>query len=248
MINIDTVYQKVLTIANKEQRGYITPQEFNLLADQAQMEIFEQYFYDLDQLQRIPGNNIKYSDRLTNVENKISHFKRYDVDMSSVTSSAGDIRFGENPYKGDIIYKIIAIRLRYAPGESLYVAEEVQVGGEQYLYARSPLATHTKKRPVYWKRLLDDKGLQLRIYPRVDENATVVMTYVRKPKKPNWSYIVVNDKALYDSNGVNFELHGSDESELVYKILTLAGIAIEKPILTQVGSSFQGAQIQQEKS
>jgi hypothetical protein len=95
MINIDTVYQKVLTIANKEQRGYITPQEFNLLADQAQMEIFEQYFYDLDQLQRIPGNNIKYSDRLTNVENKISHFKRYDVDMSSVTSSAGDIRFGE---------------------------------------------------------------------------------------------------------------------------------------------------------
>ena len=47
-INIDTIYQRVLAIANKEQRGYITPQEFNLFADQAQMEIFEQYFYDLD--------------------------------------------------------------------------------------------------------------------------------------------------------------------------------------------------------
>jgi len=44
-INIDKVYQKVLAIANKEQRGYITPQEFNLFADQAQMNIFEQYFF-----------------------------------------------------------------------------------------------------------------------------------------------------------------------------------------------------------
>ena len=31
-ISIDDVYQKVLAIANKEQRGYITPQEFNLFA------------------------------------------------------------------------------------------------------------------------------------------------------------------------------------------------------------------------
>ena len=43
-VNIDTVYQRVLAIANKEQRGYITPQEFNLLANQAQLVIFEQYF------------------------------------------------------------------------------------------------------------------------------------------------------------------------------------------------------------
>ena len=38
-VSIDKVYQKVLAFANKEQRGYITPQEFNLFADQAQMEI-----------------------------------------------------------------------------------------------------------------------------------------------------------------------------------------------------------------
>jgi hypothetical protein len=32
MINIDSVYQTVQALANKEQRGYITPQEFNLFA------------------------------------------------------------------------------------------------------------------------------------------------------------------------------------------------------------------------
>ena len=39
-VSIDTVYQRVLAIANKEQRGYLTPQEFNLLCNQAQMDIF----------------------------------------------------------------------------------------------------------------------------------------------------------------------------------------------------------------
>ena len=52
-VSVDTVYQRVLALANKEQRGYITPQEFNLLANQAKIQIFETYFYskNLKQLQ-----------------------------------------------------------------------------------------------------------------------------------------------------------------------------------------------------
>ena len=56
-VSIDTVYQKVLALANKEQRGYITPQDFNLFASQAQLEIFEQYFYDLNQARKVQGND-----------------------------------------------------------------------------------------------------------------------------------------------------------------------------------------------
>ena len=47
MVNIDTVYQKVLALANKEQRGYVTPQEFNLLANKAQLDIYGNYFHNL---------------------------------------------------------------------------------------------------------------------------------------------------------------------------------------------------------
>ena len=57
MVSIDRVYQRVLVLSNKEQRGYITPQEFNILANQAQMDIFEQYFYDLNQFKRLNGND-----------------------------------------------------------------------------------------------------------------------------------------------------------------------------------------------
>ena len=74
------------------------------------------------------------------------------------------------------------------------------------------------------------------------------MTYVKKPNTPNWGYIVVNDKALYNSStSVNFEVNQAEETELVYRILTLAGIAIQKPELTQSGASLASAQIQQEK-
>ena len=61
-VSIDTVYQRVLAILNKENRGYVTPQEFNLFANQAQLEIFEQYFFDLNQYSRLPKNDTEYSD------------------------------------------------------------------------------------------------------------------------------------------------------------------------------------------
>ena len=252
-VSIDTVYQRVLALANKEQRGYITPQEFNLFADHAQMEIFEQYFYDLDQFQRTPGNDITNSDRVTNVENKISYFKRYDDNISSITGNYGDVMLEDHD---EDIYKLIALRIRYKAGESLYIAEETQVGGEQFLYESSPLTGHSKKRPIYWKRMHLGRGISLRIYPRPQisdpydssVDGAVLISYIKTPVKPNWSYVVINDKPLYNStNAVDFELHASEETELVYRILALAGVAIEKPQLVQTAVGLGAGQIQQEK-
>jgi len=256
-VSIDRVYQKVLALANKEQRGYITPQEFNLFADHVQMEIFEQYFYDLDQFQRLPGNDISYSDTVTNIENKIGHFKRYDQNMSDETNINGDVFIEDNTgNSNESMYKLIAVRLRHKAGQLLYVAEETQVGGEFFLYESSPLVKHTEKRPVYWKRTHTGKGISIRIYPKPQisdpydpsVDGAVLISYIKKPTKPNWAYVVVNNKPLYNSSqAVNFELHASEETELVYRILALAGVAIEKPQLTQVAAGLQSAQIQQEK-
>ena len=82
MVRVDDVYQKVLAFANKEQRGYITPQEFNLFADQAQREIFEQYFYDLNQFSRVPGNSSEYSDIVDNINEKIAAFEAIGTSLS----------------------------------------------------------------------------------------------------------------------------------------------------------------------
>ena len=74
------------------------------------------------------------------------------------------------------------------------------------------------------------------------------ISYVKVPLTPNWNYVVVGDKALYDvTQSTNFELHPSEEPELIYRILALGGISIEKPQLTQIAAGLEQAKVQQEK-
>ena len=74
-INVNTVYNTVLSILNKEQRGYITPDEFNKLATQVQLEVFENYFEDMNQQLRVPQTTNEYANRQKNVDDCISIFK-----------------------------------------------------------------------------------------------------------------------------------------------------------------------------
>ena len=74
-INVNTVYQTVLLILNKEQRGYMTPVEFNKIGAQVQLEIFGKYFEDLNQQIRIPQTNTDYADRVVNLDEKLQIFK-----------------------------------------------------------------------------------------------------------------------------------------------------------------------------
>ena len=105
-VSIDTVYQRVLTLANKEQRGYITPQEFNLLANHAQMEIFEQYFADVAVNSKLPGNTEAYSDPLNILYEKIGIFEAVDgtntINDNSIYDGAGG--GGINKILPDYIY------------------------------------------------------------------------------------------------------------------------------------------------
>jgi hypothetical protein len=73
-INVDTVYRTVLLIINKEQRGYLTPDEFNKTATQVQLEMFNEYFEDLNQQLRVQENDSEYANRVKNLQEKIAIF------------------------------------------------------------------------------------------------------------------------------------------------------------------------------
>ena len=76
-VNVDIVYKTVLLILNKEQRGNLSPDEFNKVATQVQLEIFESYFDTVNQQLRRPDNDTEYGDRIKNVDQDISMFKEY---------------------------------------------------------------------------------------------------------------------------------------------------------------------------
>ncbi len=74
-INVDQVYKTVLLIINKEQRGYLTPNEFNKLATQVQLDIVDGYFETINQQMRVPQNDSEYGDRYKTVQEKLDKFK-----------------------------------------------------------------------------------------------------------------------------------------------------------------------------
>jgi hypothetical protein len=55
---INSVRNTVLSILNKNNYGYISPADFNLFAKQAQMDIFENYFYEYNR--QINKENARY--------------------------------------------------------------------------------------------------------------------------------------------------------------------------------------------
>lgn len=74
---INSVRNTVQAIANKNNYGYISPQDFNLYAQQAQMDMFEDYFYQYNswitkQNQRVSGTG--YADIVKNLVEVIDSF------------------------------------------------------------------------------------------------------------------------------------------------------------------------------
>jgi hypothetical protein len=225
MIRIDDVYQKVLAIANKEQRGYVTPQEFNLFSDQAQLDIFEQYIYDINQFERVKGNDTEYSDMLEHLNEKLSIFKH----LENLTYNIDHFILADDTYRiGSIIYKEIQVQ---------------EINDKEFIYLNSSLLLKpTEKNPIYIKR-----QNKIFLYPQ-NIQTDISCSFVKKPVKPRWNYVVVNGEALYNpTNSEDFQLHKSEENNLINKILQLAGITMNNEIY-QVASQEEIKDIQQEKS
>ena len=217
MVKIDDVYQKVLAFANKEQRGYITPQEFNLFANQAQKEIFEQYFYDLNQFSRAPGNSNEYSDIVDNINEKIAIF---ETTGTGLTLASDLYRLGTVSVNGNEIEEV-------QPNELLYMNN-------------SAISRPTNGRRVYVRR-----GNAIIVTP-ITTNPDYTYTKLPKKPTWGY-VVVGTKALYDNGTSVNFELHPAEETELVYKILKYAGLSTKRDDLTGGGQGLESSLTQQEK-
>ena len=223
-ISIDTVYQKVLAMANKEQRGYITPQEFNLFADKAQLEKFDSYFHDFKTTYHKPKTNMIHGDEMEMLEEKISYFE-----TTFSTTVGQDFNMVGLPSN---VYMIQSVT-RFG-----YPVEPVTQNEINYLQANTahPLLKPTTSRSVYVLK----SNTSLAIYPIPTVETDLSIIYYKKPITPKWGYVVVKNRALYNStSSVNFALHWSEEEWLVSRILQLAGVTIMKGEVVQIGAADQ---------
>jgi hypothetical protein len=242
MIIIDTIYQRVLALANKEQRGYITPLEFNLLANQAQDLIFEQYFYDLDQFKRRDTDETSFSDMQELIENKLALFTGIGMVTGGVQYPTSFPVIGGAP-----VYRTGRIFVLDAGTNMNYEAKHVEMNEiRNYLGSEFHMAG-LEKNPIYHKSNM--LGMDIEVYNHQGLVFTgVTCELITRPIKVEWGYDVINERALYNaSRSTNFQLHASEDTELVNKILGLAGIVINKPDLAQAGAALDNAKLSQEK-
>ena len=241
MVNIDTVYQKVLALANKEQRGYITPQEFNLLADKAQLDIFDSYFHDMKTAQHKPfKKQMEGSDEVEMLEEKRAHFRESQTFLTTAStttsplSSDNILTIPTNVYKIATMYLTTTGDITVSGNTSLSRPVEItRVNRKEWLYMnQNPLLQPTISRPVYLnsQNTTGAGTVDIEILPdTINVGASVIVDYWEVPTKPNWAYVVVGEKALYNVNqSTNFQLHPSEEETLVTRILELAGVIINR--------------------
>ena len=233
-VSVDTVYQRVLAILNKEQRGYLTPQEFNLFANQAQRDIFEQYFYDINQFGRMHGNDTEYSDMLNILNEKISEFEAEGA-VTGGTALPADL------------YRLGTIKVQYTDPitAATKIAEAERLTKGEYIYiAQSPLTAPTVSRPIYTR----DEN-QLKVYGPAQLTTAVTCNYIKIPTPAEWNYTMVLGVPQYNAGtSTNFQLHESEEPELVEKILELSGMLLKTPDVYQYANSEETERIQQEKA
>lgn len=241
-INVNSVYRVVLAVLNKEQRGYLTPDQFNRLGKQAQLDLFEKSFYDYNRhltKRNIQGVNSEYGDIADNIEEKIDIFAKSAT--LTLANNATTVAAPADHYR----------TIQITTSDRLTEIEKVKKSEYIYMNA-SKLIAPSASYPVYYF----DNGV-FNILPAAITNPT--LDYIRKPADPIWGYTLGNsgqyiyDNSIYDSvtnttGSMDFELHPSDETDLVIKILALAGVIVKDPAVIQVAQQQETNNITLENS
>jgi hypothetical protein len=215
-VNVDTVYKTVLLILNKEQRGYMTPDEFNKIGTQVQIEIYLKYFEDLNQLIRIPQTDLDYADRVDVLDEKMAVFKRNgnaNYSINGFTAPADTQELGSVIYNNSEMQRVQR--------------------NEFYNLYRSKLTKPSTTYPIY----LYENGY-IKVFPETITSG-VSINYLKFPTPVVWGFTVSSNLGNYvysSALSTNFELHQSEQTELVIRILEYAGIIIRDPQVIQIAA------------
>lgn len=216
MVSINDVRETVLAICNKNNYGYISPDDFNLYAKQAQLEIFNEYMSKYNYYTNLENNHTSGSDLADLAESARESIEVF-INGTTLTFSL---------VSGD--YAIFA-----APADWYHINvltyNNVEISKESRLnitrLLNSNLTAPSETYPVYAM----GSSNSIAIVPNtIQSNVSAI--YVRYPVDPRWDYVnLTNGEPMYNAAGsVDFEVAEDDEPTLVSKILEKAGLSIRE--------------------
>lgn len=227
-------------LLNKDNRGYLTPSEYDYFAKQAQLEIFEGYFDDYSRAiaaQNARKKALSYGDSPMHIQNKIDIFTKSRTleytDVGAVSVGGVDDYFS---LPSDF-YKLINITYGGR------VVQEVQKHKFDML-VDSNLTAPSTTYPIYKREAekLFVRPTSINYTGTTPQGAEtpLIMNYIRKPADPHWGYNTINGDPVYNSDSsTDFEIPSSDETELVYKICLMAGLNIREAEIVQAMQALE---------
>ena len=225
---IDTVYQLLKTIVNKELRGLITPAEFNLIAKQVQDNIFRGYFEDANR-DKIRENRGLTSKNFAN----LSLFQRQRIEQFQASAT---LSFNGTTLNFDLPSDMYFIKDHGISFDNNVVDE---VESSDITFLNSSLSAPSETFPVY-----ERNASSVTIVPSSIITG-VTCKYLRVPANPKWTYIIVSGTELFDNSAVDFqdfELHDSEFPNIVIRMLSYFGINIRETIVTQYAEALKEKQ------
>jgi hypothetical protein len=225
MASVSRVYSALKDLANKDQRGFITPAIFNNFAQVAQMSIFNKLFTDFEQGKIARIKNIDPSadkSKIKRVEEDLAYFSKTAVisQANSVFAKPADLaRIISATSSGSILLNQstrINIPFVYDQAKVDYIMlSELSKPTEVF-----PIAVVGEDIEVYPTTI---KKIRLNYYKQPQGRNTV--TGVRTSSQPRFGYTVVAGKEVYSvANSVDFELPEHYFADLVIEIAKLVGV------------------------
>ena len=227
---INSVRNTVLSVLNKNNYGYISPSDFNLFAQQAQMEIYEEYYSSYNKT--INAENARVSGtEYADIENPIAEvlegFLRNDT-LLQVVPTTNQYYVPSLVTTGYNFYMISRLTCFDPTGTSRLGDAEKVANARLYMLLDSMLTAPTTKYPSY---IIESDIIT--VYPdTINGASSLKCSYFRLPKDPKWTYInLPNGEPAFDQSQPDyqdFELPFEDEYKLVMKILQYCGMSIRE--------------------
>ena len=254
MVSVLQVYNAVKDIANKEQKGFITPGVFNSFAPIAQMNIYNEMFSELVDAKRISRQNFDPGRDKSVRKQKLEDLSFYHRRKASLVDLNYVNGLLEKPKD---LSKIISIYVDSADPQ-LVALDDGEIVKAEIVYdpekidsiVGSNLSYPTPSFPI---ALVSAKDIE--IFP---SNLTLVnLTYYAKPTSfdkdgnisegsPYYDYDVVtyngDDLELPSSSCRDFMLPPHYLNEVVMEIAKLIGVRLRDPNVTQFAAQEEASE------
>ena len=217
-MDINQIYSIVKFISNKNQSGYITPEEFNNSINLAQKQYFHQL---LEDVKGWDANRKRVRLPMGNAQQSIEKLAPFILSVPTGVQPNGQLPKAGNEAS------LLAIRTS---------DNETRVWRVEHDRVASHLSSVVD--PVSDSPIYTEYGNYYQVYPT--DIAAVVVDYLYDPTDAKWAYTIVANRPEYDAaNSLQLRWKDTEVTEIIIRVLFMFGISIQASQLVQYYGSIK---------